>query len=245
MRRAAINASTRAVLYSGGQDRRNALIHGTLLELAMRRRRAPRGDVRMTYMPYTAEGALPFFRRFERRYRSFGATAFGLVAADDPAMRSDRAAWRDAVRTIRASAVVYLAGGNTFHFLAHLRRSGLFEELRRFAARGGVMAGLSAGALILTPHIGLAGYPPFDRDPDDVGLGPRGMRGLGLVPFEFFPHYRRSARYRDALLAYSETARGPVYACPDGSGIVVEGDRFTAHGEVLLFHRGQAVKIGG
>jgi dipeptidase E len=245
-RSASVNqTNTRAVLYSGGQDRRNALIHETLLELAMRRRPAGRDGVRMTYMPYTAEGALPFFRRFERRYRSFGATAFDLVAADDPDLRPGRPAWRDAVRTIRSSTVVYLAGGNTFHFLAHLRRSGLFGELHRFASRGGVMAGLSAGALILTPNIALAGYPPFDRDANDVGLGTRGMRGLGLVRFEFFPHYRSSRRYRDALLEYSLRVRTPVYACPDGSGVVVEGDRFTAHGDVLQFHRGDVVKIGG
>ena len=124
----------RAVLYSGGQERRNALIHEPLLELAMRRRRARGEGVRMTYMPYTAEGALPFFRRFERRYRSFGATSFDLVAADDPALRPGRPAWRDAFRTIRRSAVVYLAGGNTYYFLAHLRRSG--REHHRSTAVG-------------------------------------------------------------------------------------------------------------
>lgn len=232
------------MLYSGGQERRNALIHDTLLELAMRRRPARSAGVRMTYVPFTLDGSRPFFRRFERRYRAFGAERFDLVAPDDPRLLEDRDAFRDAVRTLRASDVVYLAGGNTFYFLDALRRSGLFEELRAFARRGGVIAGLSAGALILTPHIGLAGYPSFDRDPNDVGLGARGRRGLGVVPFEFFPHFRRSPRYREALLEYSRTARGAVYACPDGSGIVVEGDRFTAHGRVWLFDRGRAVEIG-
>ena len=41
----------------------------------------------MTSMPHTSDGALPFFRRFERRYRKFGATALELVAADDPPPR--------------------------------------------------------------------------------------------------------------------------------------------------------------
>ena len=114
--------------------------------------------------------------------------------------------------------IVYLAGGNTYHFLHHLRVSGLLEAVGRFASRGGVVAGLSAGALILTPHIGLAGYPAWDRDENRIGLSGRGCRGLGLTRFEFFPHYRRSARYRDALLDYSRRSRLPVYACPDGSG---------------------------
>lgn len=237
----------RLVLYSGGRERRNALIHSTLLELALRRgasRGSRRRGVRMTYMPYTGAGALAYYRRFQRRYRSFGATRFACVAADDPSLADSVAARRAARQTILDSDVVYLAGGNTFHFLAHLRRSGLFDVLARFAGRGGVIAGLSAGALILTPHIGLAGFPEWDRDANHVGLSARDARGLWLVDFEFFPHYRRSARYRDALCDYSRAARHAIYACPDGSGLVCEGDRFTAHGEVWQFHRGHVSRIG-
>lgn len=102
--------------------------------------------------------------------------------------------------------MVYLSGGNTFHYPLHLRRSGLIHALRDFADRGGVLAGLSAGAILATPHIGLAAHPDFDRD---------------------------------------ERSRFPDYACNDGSGIVVEGDRFTAHGDVWLFDRGRDLKIRG
>jgi dipeptidase E len=243
---AASAARRRVVLYSGGQERRNALIHDTLLELALRRDR-PRVSrrVRMTYMPFTREGALPFYRRFERRYRAFGVNRFECVAADEPSLVADPGARRAAARKLADSDIVYLAGGNTYYFLAHLRRSGLLRELSRFTSRGGVIAGLSAGALILTPHIRLAGYPSFDRDENEVGLSPRQCKGLGVVGFEFFPHYRRSKRYRDALVDYSREHRGPIYACPDGSGIVVEGDRFTAHGDVWQFEAGHVSKIGG
>ena len=104
------------------------------------------------------------------------------------------------------------------------------------------MAGLSAGGLVLTPTIALAGYPPFDCDANDVQL--RNLSGLGLVRFEFFPHYHRSAGLQRALLRYSRTNRRPVYACRDGSGLVIEQDRFTAHGEVWLFESGRRLRIG-
>lgn len=230
------------VLYSGGQERRNALIHEDLISLALSgaatsRQTNGRG-VRMTYVPFCSEGSKPFFRRFERRYRAFGASHFDCLPVDSPALRGDRGA----ERTLLESDVVYLAGGNTYYFLMHLRRAGLLPTLRRFAARGGVLAGLSAGALLLTPNIALAGYPSFDRDENEVGLVNK--NALGLVGFEFFPHYRSSPRLRDALLRYSKRCPRPVYACRDGSGIVVEGDRFTAHGDVFLFDRGQMRKIG-
>lgn len=235
----------RLVFYSGGQERRNAAIHERLLELALGRARGRRSPgVHMTYVPYTYEGAAAYFARFQRRYRPFGGTRFECVAPDDPALEGDRAALRRAEQVLLGSDVVYLAGGNTYHFLHHLKRSGLLTALKRFAARGGVLAGLSAGGLLMTPHIGLAGYPAFDRDENEVGLASNRMVGLDLVPFEFFPHYRHSARYRAALCDWSERCGRPVYACRDGSGLVIEGDRFTLHGDVWLFDRGRVTKIG-
>jgi dipeptidase E len=235
------------VLYSGGQERRNALIHESLLALALRRpgKSASKLQIRMTYLAFTAEGAAAYYRRFERRYKAFGATEFACLAADDPAYARAGAARRHAIATLLSSDVVYLSGGNTFHFLKHLRRSQLFPALQTFADRGGVLAGLSAGAILTTPHIGLAAYPPFDQDENDVALPASRWGALDLVDFEFFPHYRVSPRYRNALIDYSRRARGPVYACRDGSGIVVERDRLTAHGEVWLFDRGQERKITG
>lgn len=234
----------RVVLYSGGQERRNAQIHETLLDLALRGPAGGHGRVRMTYVPFTAEGAQPFFRRFERRYRPFGGTHFRCVPADLPELARPGPARRRAAEALLASDVVYLAGGNTFYFLMHLRRSGLLPVLRRFAARGGVLAGLSAGAHLLTPHVALAGHPPFDRDENEVGLSGRRLGALGVVGFEFFPHYRHSTRYRRALATWSRRGGLPVYACRDGSGIVIEGDRFTAHGDVWLFDRGVEHRIG-
>jgi dipeptidase E len=236
----------RLVLYSGGQEKRNSLIHEALLGLASRRpSRKRRSGIRMSYVPYVDEGAKPFYQRFVRRFRSYGATHFEYVAPDNPELLGQGRAWRQAERALLASDIIYLAGGNTFTYLHHLRRSGLLAVLTRFAAGGGVVAGLSAGGILMTPNIGLAGYPPFDRDENEVGLSTRAEKSLGLVNFEFFPHYRQSPRYRDALRSYSKRTGVPVYACRDGSGIVIEGDCFTAHGEIWLFDRGQTLRLNG
>jgi dipeptidase E len=240
------SARRHIVLYSGGQERRNALIHESLLTLALRRsRRGAQTKIRMTYIAFTADGAAHFYHRFVRRYKAFGGTDFHCLAADDPTYARPGPARQVAAKILLASDVVYLSGGNTFHFLMHLRRSGLVDVLRRFADRGGVLAGLSAGAILTTPNIGLAAYPPFDRDENEVEIPESRWGALDLVDFEFFPHFRTSRKIRDALCSYSERSRFPLYACRDGSGIIVEGDRFTAHGDVWLFDRGQERKITG
>lgn len=236
-------AQRRIVLYSGGQARRNALLHRSLLELALRGPARGRRRVRMTYLPFTAAGSAPFFQRFARRYRAFGGTDFRCIPADLPELARPGAARRLAAEALLSSDVVYLAGGNTFYFLLHLQRSGLLSALKRFAARGGVLAGMSAGAHLLTPHVHLAGFPPFDRDENEVGLPRHALGAVGLVDFEFFPHYRHSPRYRAALADYSRRERSLLYACRDGSGLVVEGDRITPLGDVWIFDRGHERRI--
>lgn len=232
------------VLYSGGRTRRNAWLHESVLALALRDRRPGHRRVRMTYVPFTVEGALPFFRRFERRYRPFGGTHFACVPADLPELGRPGRARRRAAEQLCASDVVYLAGGNTFHFLHHLKRSGLLAVIRECAARGIVVAGMSAGAHLCTPDIRLAGYPPFDRDENEIRLPQRSLGALDLVDFEFFPHYRHSPRYRRALAAWSRRRQGRVYACRDGGGLVVDGDRIEAYGDVWLFEDGVERRIG-
>lgn len=228
----------RVVLYSGGQDRGNARLHRAVLDLARRGPARGRRTVRMTYVPFTRENAGVFFHRFARRYRSFGATHFECVPVDRPELARAGEARRRAAATLAASDVVYLAGGNTFYFLHHLHRSGLRPVIQDFAARGGVVVGMSAGAHLLSPHIALAGYPPFDRDENEVGLSRARLVSVGVVDFEFFPHYRHSPRYRRAMEAWSRRSGRLLYAARDGSGLVIEGDEIRPVGDLWSFDRG-------
>lgn len=228
----------RAVLFSGGQVRGNARLHRAVLDLARRGPARGRRTVRMTYVPFTQENAGIFFHRFSRRYRSFGATDFECVPVDRPELERAGAARRQAAATLLASDVVYLAGGNTFYFLHHLHRSGLRSVIQDFAARGGVVVGMSAGAHLLGPNIDLAGYPPFDRDENEVRLPRNRLAAIGVVDFDLFPHYRHSPRYRRALAAWSRRSGRLLYAARDGSGLVIEGDRVRIVGDVWSFDRG-------
>ena len=216
------------VFYSGGQDKRNAILHEALAALAGRK------SLSLTYLPYSHENREYFFRRIQKRYRRFGFKKFRCFSADTDFLKREM---REALK----SDVIYLAGGNTFYFLKHLRESGLLKELHKFARRGGVIAGLSAGAIIMTPHIFLAGYPTHEGDPNEISL--KNLRGMGLVNFEFLPHYSKSKKTNEALLKYSKRTSRAIYACPDGSGIVVDGTEVRLIGEVFVFFKGQRLRL--
>lgn len=139
------------------------------------------------------------------------------------------------------SDVIHLGGGNTFYFLKHLKQSGMFEELKDFVARGGILTGLSAGAIITTPNIMTASFPVWDRDDNEDDVSD--FNAMNIIDFEFFPHYRKSKRYENELKKHSILSKFPIYACPDGSGLIVTDDEIHVHGECYIFEKGQKYKL--
>ena len=216
------------VFYSGGPEKENVLLHKALANLKGRRVRS------FTYVPCSHENGLYYFNRIKKQYRKFGFRKFRYFAADSDFLVREM---RDALK----SDVIYLAGGNTFYFLKHIQDSGFMERLRRFVRRGGILAGLSAGAIIMTPHIVLAGYPPHEGDENEVRL--KDLRALGLVQFEFLPHFSNSAKTNAAMLKYSRKSKYPVVACPDGSGVVVNGEGLHFWGKAYLYYGGRKFRL--
>ncbi len=217
------------IMYSGGQARSNHRLHQALSDLVGRKKKKS-----LAYIPFCADGAQSFYLRAIRRYQPFGFKEFRFLAADEPFSK-------DALKRVFDSDAIYLAGGNTFYFLKHLRKSGLLPRLKRYAKQGGVLAGLSAGAIMMTPTIGLAGYPKSDADENEVGL--KDLRALGLVEFEFFPHFEDTRGLREMLRRYSLRSRHPILAARDGGGVQVRGEELTLFGKVAMWSRGNAIGI--
>ena len=132
--------------------------------------------------------------------------------------------------------LIYLAGGNTFAFLDDLRQSGLVAHLRRYAKREGVLAGCSAGGIIMTPNISTASYPDFDRDDNEVGL--RNYSALRLVNFEFFPHFEPTPAYIKSIRSHSIEGSNPIYAVEDGGAIRCFKGMVSFMGQVSVFFDG-------
>jgi dipeptidase E len=127
-----------------------------------------------------------------------------------------------------ACDAIHLTGGNTFQFLYWLRQRGLVSDLQRYVAKGGILIGVSAGAILMTPDISsssLCGDEPYPGLDD--------FTGLSLVDFAVYPHYDGSASAAEALHRFSSTFNGPVYGIPDGGGIVVDGAHLEFIGAIV------------
>ncbi len=220
-------------LYSSGDGEDNLDTDGQLLSVVGGR------SSRLTFVPTqtvgVSEGEVEYYySEFRDRFAMHGYKNVGMLALDRPMTTQELEKAVD-------SELLYLSGGNTFHFLDLLRRSGFGEVLKRRAESGLPLAGHSAGAIVLTPTIATASYPEDDRDEDDVGL--TDLAALSLVGFEFFPHYEAKPNFDQALLKASQGLEYPVYGVPDGSAIMVDRGRITFFGAVSGFTRGVRFKV--
>lgn len=116
--------------------------------------------------------------------------------------------------------ICFISGGNTFLLLRNLRRSGLDKALKKFVQKDEfILAGASAGALVLTPTIEVCNQPSLDKN--QVGL--TDLTGLGLVDFEVWPHYVESY-HSEMLEKYQVSAKNEVKEVRDGSFVSLELD---------------------
>lgn len=216
------------VLYSGGFDEENLALDQELIKLINKK------DPLLTFIPACSYDSEIEFREYVNQYSKFGIERFLLFPIDHPFDNT-------LLKQVLKSDVIHLGGGNTFYFLQHLRKSKILPLLKKFVLSGGILTGLSAGAIMMTEDIEMAGYPPFDCDENEDQL--KNLKSLNLLDFYFFPHFKNTRRYDDVFKSYTKKSKKRIYACPDGSGIIINDKKTSFIGKTFLFHKGEKHRI--
>ena len=216
------------VLYSGGNAEANRFLNLRALELTQVI------SPKLTLIPSSSYDAEDDFKFFVQEFSDFGIRRFMHFCVDIPFTKT-------LLQEVLKSDLIFLGGGNTFYFLKHLKKTGMFTHFNDFLRRGGVLCGLSAGAIVLTPHVHTATFPHFDRDENPWDM--KNLSAMRLVKFEFFPHYKNSKRYDEELLHHSKKSKLPLYACPDGGGIIIDGEQICFSGKSHQFYQGKKLTL--
>jgi dipeptidase E len=121
-------------------------------------------------------------------------------------------------RKLLSSNIVLISGGNTFSLLKNLRESGLDKSIEEFVKKPNfVLAGFSAGALVLTPTIEVCNLPNFDENLVKL----ENLAGLNIVSFEVFPHYNEHLQ-KAVLESYQESTTNHVREITDENYISID-----------------------
>ncbi len=123
---------------------------------------------------------------------------------------------------LEAANVLFLGGGNTFHLMHWVEKSGLAGLLPDLL-KTRVYAGISAGSCIASPTIYNSVQNLFGEK-YDLKI----EKGLALVNFQLIPHlnseYFPKIRVENLERA-SKDLTEPIYAVDDNSAVVVNGGK--------------------
>lgn len=129
--------------------------------------------------------------------------------------------------------IMHLSGGNSFEFIRKIRDKHFGRLISQHLSGGGLIVGVSAGAIILTPQLDTAHLAG-----DKGKYHGSAYEGLGIVPFEFYPHYKGGS-YEDTVLSeYAREASAVIFACPDSDGLRIEDVKLTTLCELTCFSGG-------
>lgn len=126
---------------------------------------------------------------------------------------------------ITAADILVFGGGNTFHLMYWLKRSGLSEFLPGLLRRR-VYVGISAGSMVASRHLSLSQSERLYY-PDGVGKY-TGNEGLGFVDFQIRPHFNSPyfPKVREQYLReIAKELREPIYVLDDDSAVRVENGK--------------------
>lgn len=131
------------------------------------------------YIPSCSDPGRKYFEHTVRYYNQLGIETIDYYDLD---LEYEE----NRFNTIFENDAIHLSGGNTFYFLSLLQKRNAMELLRSYVHKGGILIGVSAGSILTTPTIEMAGY---GKDADENHIGLMDKQALALVDFEFSPHW--------------------------------------------------------
>jgi cyanophycinase len=155
----------------------------------------------------------------------------GLGAQVEGLMVVDRASAEDAgmAAAIAAARFVYIAGGSPLHLRAALKKSAVFEAMRRAWEGGAVVAGAGAGAMVLTD-------PMVDPRGGALTLGLGLVDKMTVVPHFGDEHDDAHGQKLERTVAMAPSGL-PVVAIPARTALIRDagGWRFEGAGTPVVF----------
>lgn len=168
-----------------------------------------------------------------RRWGEMGIEHFRSLGAEVEAVpvRERADAWdRSNAQAVGEADLVYLSGGKPDHLMATLAGSPVWDAVLATHARGGVLVGCSAGAMVLCGH--LAGLRRLRGLPFPSPFPVRWEPGLGVVPgMAVLPHYDAMPEAVMALWALQGPHDAVVVGIDEDTALVGRDGVWQVHGE--------------
>jgi dipeptidase E len=174
-------------------------------------------------------GFIPSASDPERRYFNDRKAFYAEIGMDLAVYFELDIKWEpDKLKALLDCDAIHLSGGNTYYFLAWIRKRKMIPALVQYVAKGGVLIGVSAGSILMTPDISTSSLCG-----DELIPGETDFTGLGLVGFCFAPHFGTRDVTLGILKKYSRQKKTIIYAAKDTGAIIVQENEIKCIGDVI------------
>lgn len=116
--------------------------------------------------------------------------------------------------------IIYVCGGNTFHYLSKMRKIELDKKIIKLVKKGVSYFGISAGSIVAGPRVDIARIGrTVPGDKNDVRL--KDLTGLKLTNTIIYPHYTKEDEV--AIREFEKQNRCKVLRLRDKQALLIKG----------------------
>lgn len=114
-----------------------------------------------------------------RHFKKLGAEPIGI-----PAIKKEDFERNDFIQMLSGSGIIYFSGGHPGHLLNSLKDTSLWKKILELYKNGVILAGSSAGAMVLGNYVLSNAQEVFMGDDYPIW-----EEALGLIDYPIIPHY--------------------------------------------------------
>jgi len=187
------------------------------------KKRIPANGAKLAYIPSASDRQRAYFYKMKDYYQSLGVHDFLYFDIDEE--------YKEELRMeLLMCNVIHLSGGDPVHFLKNIIRNDIDKLLTQFVREGGLLIGVSAGAIIMGPNIRII---DLLREADEATMTGDG-KALGLVDFTTFPHWSGDEALLAQVKDFAIKNKIKVYAYRDRDAIFIDGNNLAVLGDILV-----------
>jgi cyanophycinase len=200
------------IIIGGKEDRSNDKV--ILREVA---RRVGSGKLVVTTVAMPGE-TNSLFEEYEKAFRSLGVKHLYKLEINN----REEATWESKARILDDATGVFFTGGDQVKITSQIGDSLIFERIRKIYSKGGVIAGTSAGAAVMSETMLVVGG---DEKSHVIGGSVRMAPGLGFIGGMIIDqHFMERGRFGRLIGAVAQNPKNLGVGIDEETAIVVERD---------------------
>jgi cyanophycinase len=164
-----------------------------------------------------------YFEEYEKAFADLGLGGLVELYVEERSQAGDR----DKLSVLDDAAGIFFSGGDQLRITSQIGDTGIEAKVRALYERGGVVAGTSAGASVMSETMLVKGTSKETHRIGDLHMSP----GMGLVRDVIIDqHFAERGRFGRLIGAVAHNPRVLGLGLDEDTAAVVEGDRFRVIG---------------